>query len=115
MRCSNKICRKIHHELPDIVAPYKRHCAETIENVIENTLEAVPCDDSTVWRIQSWWSAMSGYLAGILAATAVKLGESRAEHPTFRLKIRLAANSHSWTFPGRLPGTQSGVPPGGTS
>jgi hypothetical protein len=32
LRC--KECRVIHHELPDIVVPYKRHCAETIERIV---------------------------------------------------------------------------------
>ena len=31
LRCQS--CRKIHHELPDRVIPYKRHCAETVEKI----------------------------------------------------------------------------------
>lgn len=111
MRCSNKHCRKIHHELPDVIVPYKRHCAETIENVISDKLESVPCEDSTVWRIGAWWSAMSVYFANILTAFAARLNMNPPERPTFREKIQAAANSQSWTFPGRL----SGVPPGVSS
>lgn len=39
LRCGQ--CGKVHHELPDVVVPYKRHCAETIEKVIEGNVEEV--------------------------------------------------------------------------
>jgi len=39
LRCEQ--CGKVHHELPDVVVPYKRHCAETIEKVIEGKVEEV--------------------------------------------------------------------------
>ena len=32
LRC--KDCNKIHHELPDILIPYKRHCVNTIEKIV---------------------------------------------------------------------------------
>ena len=31
--CCHK-CNRLHHELPDCLVPYKRHCAQTIEAVI---------------------------------------------------------------------------------
>ena len=33
LRCER--CKRIHHELPDCIVPYKRHCSETIEAVIK--------------------------------------------------------------------------------
>ncbi|MGI6649770.1 MAG: DUF6431 domain-containing protein [Bacillota bacterium] len=31
LRCRH--CHRIHHELPDILVPYKRHSSESIESV----------------------------------------------------------------------------------
>jgi hypothetical protein len=109
MRCTNDKCRKIHHELPDIIAPYKRHCAETIENIISGELDAVPCDSSTIWRIKSWWGAMSAYFTAILNAFAARLESQPPKFPTFREIIQAVANSNSWTFPGKFSGISPGV------
>lgn len=45
-------CKRIHHELPDILVPYKRHAAESIESVI-NEDEELPAamEESTIKRI----------------------------------------------------------------
>jgi len=48
-------CKKVHHELPDIIVPYKRHGTKAIENVINNDDEYPPVmEESTVNRIQNW-------------------------------------------------------------
>ena len=39
LRCQNANCWTIHHELPDILVPFKRYGRETIEKII-NTDEA---------------------------------------------------------------------------
>ena len=45
-------CEKIHHELPDILIPYKRHCAETIINIITGNDENYACcNNCTILRI----------------------------------------------------------------
>jgi len=41
LRCQNPSCRTIHHELPDIVVPFKRYGRETVEKII-NAEEADP-------------------------------------------------------------------------
>ncbi|MCD7866789.1 MAG: DUF6431 domain-containing protein [Clostridiales bacterium] len=63
LRCGS--CRHIHHELPDILVPYKRYDAETIENVvisfsdinksIEKTSSDYPCEVSTAMRLRAWF------------------------------------------------------------
>ena len=49
-------CKKIHHELPDIIVPYKRHKAASIEAVINNDQDEIPIemDASTINRLHSW-------------------------------------------------------------
>ena len=48
-------CKRVHHELPDILVPYKRHGARAIEAVI-NDDEEIPInmEESTIDRFQSW-------------------------------------------------------------
>ena len=53
LRCCE--CNRIHHELPDIIVPYKRYSSEAIENIISNKPEhpdASPCELSTVKRLK---------------------------------------------------------------
>jgi len=48
-------CKRVHHELPDIIVPYKRHGAQTIENVINKNEETpVIMEESTIKRIENW-------------------------------------------------------------
>jgi len=108
LRCSG--CRKIHHELPDCLVPYKRHCTEIIENVIKDKLEDVPCEPNVIQKIKSWWSAMSGYYTNILISVAARIGVEPPKEPTFKEVIQSVVNSHSWTFPGKLPASGSGFP-----
>jgi len=42
LRCQNPACLKIHHELPDIVVPFKRYGRETIEKIINTDEETKP-------------------------------------------------------------------------
>ena len=49
-------CNRIHHELPDIIVPYKRHKAASIEAVINDAEDEIPLemDISTMNRLQNW-------------------------------------------------------------
>ena len=105
LRCSNVKCRRIHHELPDIVVPYKRHCSQTIQNVIEGSLESVPLESTVIWRIRLWWRRVEIYFANILEALAARIGVQIPERPSFRDRIQAAVNGNSWIF----AGAQSGV------
>ena len=42
LRCVNENCRRIHHELPDVVIPYKMHTAATFEKIIANDFQDTP-------------------------------------------------------------------------
>ncbi len=75
LRCKREICNLIHHELPDILVPYKRHEAETIEQIIEPPAEqeepSYPCEASTVYRIKMWFSLLRQYLESTIQALKV--------------------------------------------
>nr|WP_281243565.1 DUF6431 domain-containing protein [Evansella caseinilytica] len=47
LRCEH--CRRIHHELPDCLVPYKRYESECIETAHSNpSHHDVPADESTL-------------------------------------------------------------------
>jgi hypothetical protein len=70
LRCSS--CKRIHHELPDCIVPYKRYSSESIEAILDDTEDTVSCEESTIYRIRKWFGDFSGYLAGCLGAFAAR-------------------------------------------
>lgn len=96
LMCSG--CDRTHHELPDCVVPYKRHCAETIEAIINGKPEKTPCEERTIRRILTWWSVMLPYLLNILKSLACKYKISCHASPAFKEMVRAAVNSNGWTF-----------------
>ena len=94
LRCS--LCRKIHHELPDCVIPYKRHCVETIENIITGNTEDICCDFVTEHRIRSWWMTIKLYFEKILASLKIKYGVELSANTAPREIIRALVNLNLW-------------------
>lgn len=82
LRCSQ--CRKIHHELPDCVVPYKRYESECIEQVVSESVEppSVAADDSTLRRWRSWFKKQSTYLLGCLTSIATRFHRDPVEGPS---------------------------------
>lgn len=64
LRCVNENCRRIHHELPDVVIPYKMHTATTFEKIIENDIQDTPAEESTIARIREWFQSRADALVG---------------------------------------------------
>jgi len=89
-------CHKIHHELPDKVIPYKRHCAETVENVIARKVCGESCNFPTEYRIKKWWEAMLLYFENIIASLRIKYGATFSTEPTPREIVRAVANANLW-------------------
>ncbi|WP_261381487.1 DUF6431 domain-containing protein [Paenibacillus cremeus] len=66
-------CERIHHELPDLLVPYKRYAAESIEGVLsEPERTDVAADESTIYRWKSWFFAWVVYAAGCLQSIAIR-------------------------------------------
>jgi len=72
LRCGT--CRKIHHELPDFLAPYKRYQATCVENVVSDppVEPLVAADDSTLYRWRRWCRDQAAYWLGCLTAIALR-------------------------------------------
>lgn len=81
LRCVD--CKRIHHELPDLLVPYKRYDAESIEHVInESTSLDIAADESTLHRWRSWFLAWALYAQGCLQSIAIRFDLS-VGNPSF--------------------------------
>jgi hypothetical protein len=72
LRCSK--CSRIHHELPDMLVPYKRYSSACIEAIVEGEGDEISCENSSIYRIKEWFRCAMGYIAGSLGAIAAKMG-----------------------------------------
>ena len=82
-RLKCEICQKIHHELPDILVPYKRYETTCIEVVITNKATCfVAVDESTINRWRKWFSDLGGYFLDSMIALQKQLDYKAHEHLT---------------------------------
>jgi hypothetical protein len=122
-------CKKIHHELPDILVPFKRYDVESIEGIVSVPARTdIAADESTLARWRSWFLAWAVYAAGCLHSISIRfsqpvdhnmsLSPQNALHSLGRYvgtavgwlsrTVRPIANSHLWVtdpfcIPVRLP------------
>lgn len=94
LRCT--CCRKIHHELPDILVPYKRHCAETVGKIVGGDAEGVCCEESTIRKIRRWWVTLHIYFQSVLASLEYKFSVRFAEPIKPAEVVRAVANGNLW-------------------
>jgi uncharacterized protein YbaR (Trm112 family) len=67
LRCLG--CKRVHHELPDIIVPYKRYSSEAIELIISSAnaqTDDYPCEYSTAIRIKTWFYQLREYIKNTL-------------------------------------------------
>lgn len=77
LRC--KGCSRVHHELPDILVPYKRYKGKCIESVLsQNTLIDTPADESTIKRWRQWFRDIAPYWVGCLDSLSQRYGTPSA-------------------------------------
>ncbi|WP_353733612.1 DUF6431 domain-containing protein [Rossellomorea vietnamensis] len=86
LRCQQ--CNKIHHELPDLMIPYKRYAADVIEETIFQTAHlTVAADESTIYGWRKWFSTLIDYWLFILQSLLIQFEQN--ETPTVDLSSRL--------------------------
>ena len=95
LRCTE--CVRIHHELPDLLIPYKRHCAETIEHAVSGNDYIGTVRSSTVRRIRAWWTQMNQYFIAILASLEAKYDIHFTAEVAPREIVRAVTNRQLWT------------------
>lgn len=107
-RLKCKRCVEIHHELPDILVPYKRHSSETVEQIVDEKTEDVSCEDSTIRKIKRWYINKEQYFTGCLVSVAARHGAALAAGTISLLRkmrecsgwlrrlVRIVVNSNLW-------------------
>lgn len=77
LRC--KQCEKIHHELPDLMIPYKRYAASVVEETIFQTSHlTVAVDESTLYRWRKWFHELIDYWLFILQSILIQFQKNEA-------------------------------------
>lgn len=100
LRCCN--CCRIHHELPDILIPYKRYSTASIESVLREDIElTVAADESTIRHWQDWFKEMYNYFLGCLLSIVIRYEEDTAEGIPSLPKSKL---HRLWHYVGEAPG-----------
>jgi len=94
LRC--KGCRVIHHELPDILIPYKRYCSKTVEDVISGNIGNVCCDDLMIRRIRAWWESYRLYFNGAIASLREIYGNVFSAESAPREIVKSVVNANLW-------------------
>ncbi len=95
-------CHQIHHELPDILVPYKRHERESIEAVVtSNKALTIPADESTIRRWRNWFLEFSQYFLGCLESIAIRYGREAVEDNAHLPESML---QKIWHYVGNAPG-----------
>ena len=79
LRCGD--CGRVHHELPDIVVPYKRYDSETIEEILspKDNSPSFPGETSTASRLRLWFLLLRGYFEGTRQAVLLLALQSASE------------------------------------
>lgn len=78
LRCRQ--CNRLHHELPDILVPYKHYGSESVESVVTpKSVLTVTADESTIRRWRNWFSGLADYLSGCLKSIAIRYGREPVE------------------------------------
>lgn len=95
LRCLG--CKRIHHELPDMLVPYKRYSSGIIEVIVDDTSDEVSCENISIYRIKRWFQEISGYIAGCLGSVAAQCGlEIVKSGPVFQRIKAYVGEGASW-------------------
>lgn len=90
-RLQCELCGKIHHELPDMIVPYKRYEAEAVENALSgngsNTARVFLGEENTLQRLKLWFLLFQEYFDEVLPSFMQQLClESKLLLPLYPLK-----------------------------
>ncbi len=82
--------QRVHHELPDMLVPYKRHVRESIEVVVSGDIDlSLTADESTIKRWQTWFGEMAGYFEGCLESISIRYSRKSVEDKSGLPKSKL--------------------------
>lgn len=58
-------CKKIHHELPNFMIPYKRQCTATVSHILEGN-DLYDLSEKVVTRIHHWFNLRVNAFIGLV-------------------------------------------------
>jgi hypothetical protein len=100
LRCET--CKQVHHELPDILVPYKRYSSKSIEAVVTGEeMLSVGADESTISRWRKWFRGLANHFLGSLISIAYRYGKSAAEEKS---ELPGSLLQRIWCYVGDGPG-----------
>jgi len=106
-RLECETCKRVHHELPDILVPYKRYSSESIEAVITgNKALSVAADESTIVRWKQWFWALAVHFLGSLISIYIRFTKDAVEEIAALPQSPL---QRIWQYVGDGPGWLSRV------
>jgi hypothetical protein len=94
LKCENDACPTTYHrELPDIIVPYKRYDAQTIETAIAdgNSCMLEGPDESTIARWRNWFAANAANIIMALLSVAAAI-EDDAEASSLAVQKQAIGN-----------------------
>jgi hypothetical protein len=92
----------VHHELPDLLVPYKRHIRESIEAVISGDPDlSVTADESTLKGWRAWFNEMADYFQGCLESINIRYGREPVQDKSDLAESKL---QRIWQHVGDAPG-----------
>lgn len=90
------LCKRIHHELPNFIVPYKRYAAQVVEAAIDGKTHDLPCYDSTIKNFKCWFAHIADKMACFLEKTVLnKVVKQESVSPLQRIKL-LYGGSYGW-------------------
>lgn len=99
LRCCH--CSRIHHELPDVLVPYKRYASEAIEPVVaDEPALSVAVDESTLTRWRHWFAECAEHFAGCLESIRIRYGHDSAQEPS---ALASSVLQRIWHYVGESP------------
>jgi len=66
-------CKKIHHELPDILVPYKRYLSSCVEAIVDDKADEISCENSSIYRLRLWFKSMVTHIRGSISSVIVRM------------------------------------------
>ena len=95
-------CKRIHHELPDMLVPYKRHVCASIETTVSGDKAlSITADESSLVRWKNWFLELANYFQGCLKSITIRYGKKSVEDESDLPKSPL---QRIWNYVGNAPG-----------
>lgn len=88
----------MHTELPDYIVPYKRYCAEIIEEVATTGHSRIPEEQSTRQKIRKWYRRVLPHFRAVWQRLAKQYLVSPCITQNLKNMVKATVNSGFWIY-----------------